>query len=292
MRASCKKGGIIMQTAKTTASASAGELRISAALPTATHQSIAGCLLTEISVYLKAREPKCRAVAAPFAVFFQNSGRDCVQPDIVVVQDEEKLDEEGCHGAPDWVIEIVSPDSRELDYGQKLGIYINEGVREYWIVDPEKKLIVAYYLEHPDVPVLYHFGDIAKPAVYPDLVIDSSLLARIQYRKAAGQPAAGPQVDPQAAPGDPYRAGRPVCQETSEAEDGDEQETITDPADVKAFQQEHLTDPAEIKAFLQEHFADLAAAKNKGQLLKAAMGALKGRAESSAVNEAVAELCR
>lgn len=278
MRASCKKGGIIMQTAKTTASASAGELRISAALPTATHQSIAGCLLTEISVYLKAREPKCRAVAAPFAVFFQNSGRDCVQPDIVVVQDEEKLDEEGCHGAPDWVIEIVSPDSRELDYGQKLGIYINEGVREYWIVDPEKKLIIAYYLEHPDVPVLYHFGDIAKPAVYPDLVIDSSLLARIQYRKAAGQPAAGPQVAPQADPGNPYRAGRTVCQETFEAENGDAQETITD--------------PAEVKAFLQEHFADLAAAKNKGQLLKAAMGALKGRAESRAVNEAVAELCR
>lgn len=243
-----------METTKTTVPKSAEGLRASTHFPTATHQSIAGCLLTEISVYLRAREPECRAVAASFAVFFKNSEKICVQPDIAVVQDEDKLDEEGCQGAPDWVIEIVSPASRELDYGQKLGIYIREGVREYWIVDPEKKLIVTYCLEHPDVPAIYRFGEIVKSDIYPDLVIDSSLLDRIQYKKAAV---------------------------TRDSQDGDTSALPT-----------ALTDPTEVKSFILEHFADLAAAGNKGQLLKAAMSTLKGRAESKVVNEAVAEICK
>lgn len=243
-----------METAKTTVPGYAEGLRASAHFPTATHQSIVSCLLTEISVYLKAREPECRAAAASFAVFFKNSGKICVQPDIVVVQDEDKLDEEGCHGAPDWVIEIVSPASRGLDYGQKLGIYIREGVREYWIVDPEKKLIVTFCLEHPDVPAIYHFGDIVKSDIYPDLLIDSSRLDRIQYKSDAV---------------------------TRNSQEGDMAALPT-----------ALTDPAEVKNFIQEHFADLAAAGNKGQLMKAAMNALKGRAESRIVNEAVVELCK
>lgn len=243
-----------METAKTTVPGSAEGLRASVRFPTATHQSIAGCLLAEISVYLRAREPECRAAAASFAVFFNDSEKKCMQPDIVVVQDEDKLDEEGCHGAPDWVIEIVSPASRGLDYGQKLGIYIREGVREYWIVDPEKKLIVTYCLEHPDVPAIYRFGDIVKSDIYPDLSIDSSLLDRIQYKKAA------------------------VIRNSQ-----DEDMSVLQTA---------LTDPAEVKSFILEHFADLAAAGNKGQLLKAAMSALKGRAESRVVNEAVAEICK
>lgn len=306
-----------METAKKTVSGSAEGLRASAHFPTTTHQSIAGCLLTEISVYLKAREPECRAVAAPFAVFFKNSGKICVQPDIVVVQDEEKLDEEGCHGAPDWVIEIVSPASRGLDYGQKLGIYIKEGVREYWIVDPEKKLIVAYCLEHPDVPAIYHFGDIIKSDIFPDLVIDSSRLDHIQYKKAANirnsqdehlvaslaaavkktlsetGGLASLSASSASIPADLVEdiitevlnsarrqpdTRHPACPEGSGSAGGDA------PA--------AMTDPAEVKSFILEHLADLAASGNKGQLMKAAMNALKGRAESKVVNEAVAELCK
>lgn len=251
-------------------------------LPTATHQGTVGCLFTEISVYLKARE-QCRIMAAPFAIFLKNPLEVCLQPDISVIQDAEKLDDEGCHGAPDWVIEVVSPFSRHADYGQKLGIYINAGVREYWIVDPEKKLIVAYCLEHPDVPAIYRFGDIIKSDIYPDLVIDSSLLDRIQYRKAVENrdtaDEAGNTVGNSIAGEPEYSDPQPASQSLPT---GTSEETPPEP----------ITDPAAIKAFLLEHFPDLAAAGSKGALLKAAMGTLKGRADSRAVNEVVAELCQ
>ena len=293
-----KPGGIIMQTlTKTTFSGSSEVQASTAPLPTATHQGITGCLFTEISVYLKAREPQCRIMAAPFAVFLKNAGNICLQPDITVVQDESKLDEEGCHGAPDWVIEVVSPASRKWDYGQKLGIYINAGVREYWIVDSEKKLIVAYCLEHPDVPAIYQFGDIIKSDIYPDLVIDSSQLNHIQYKKVADSRTAVSSASPASVPADlvenivarelsttgwRHDPLQPASQECSRSADEPAKEAV--PA--------AMTDPGEVKAFILEHFSDLAAARNKGQLMKAAMSALKGRAESRIVNEAVAELCK
>lgn len=296
-------------TTKTTFSGSS-EDQAASPLPTATHQSITGCLFTEISVYLKAREPQCRVMSAPFAVFFKNAGRICLQPDIVVVEDEGKLDEEGCHGAPDWVIEVVSSSSRHSDYGQKLGIYINAGVREYWIVDSEKKLIIAYCLERPDVPAIYHFGDIVKSDIYPDLIIDSSQLNQFQFKRAAGT-GNGQDGDivsslvsavKKALSGTDSRAPVPagliediVAKELSEAgllpdvgKTADQERS--DPAGEAV--PETMTDPVEVKSFILDHFADLAAAGNKGQLMKAAMSALKGRAESKIVNEAVAELCK
>lgn len=64
-----------------------------------------------------------------------------------MVCDPSKLDEKGCHGAPDWVIEIVSPGSKTMDYYTKLFKYRNAGVREYWIVDPIKKQVIVYRFE-------------------------------------------------------------------------------------------------------------------------------------------------
>lgn len=304
-----------METAKTIVSNAAKDLRASAHLPTATHQSIAGCLFTEISVYLKARQPQCRIMAAPFAVFLKNAGNICLQPDIVIVQDESKLDEEGCHGAPDWVIEVVSSSSRESDYGQKLGIYINAGVREYWIVDSEKKLIVAYCLEHPDVPAIYHFGDIIKSDIYPDLIIDSSQLDHIQYKKAADTrnsqdgdtvaslaaavtkalSEAGSLTSLSASPAsisaDLVKDIITEVLNTAKRQPGTQRPTRQEsPGSAGENAPAAMTDPAEVKNFILEHFADLAAAGNKAQLMKAAMTALKGRAESKVINEAVAEL--
>lgn len=71
-----------------------------------------------------------------------------LEPDICVICDPSKLDETGCHGAPDWVIEIVSPSSKARDYFKKLFKYRSAGVREYWIVDPAKKAVNVYQLEH------------------------------------------------------------------------------------------------------------------------------------------------
>lgn len=87
-------------------------------LSLATHQEIIGCLFTETAVYLRAKDERCRIMMSPFAVFLKDDGRNYLKPDISVVCDKERLDEEGCHGAPDWVIEVVSPASKALDYGK------------------------------------------------------------------------------------------------------------------------------------------------------------------------------
>lgn len=76
-----------------------------------------------------------------------------------------KLDEKGCHGAPDWVIEVVSPSSRSRDYMEKLFKYRTAGVREYWIVDPEKQRVMVYWFEQ-DIVEQYDFGTDIPVGIY------------------------------------------------------------------------------------------------------------------------------
>lgn len=81
-----------------------------------------------------------------FSIEIKND-KTYVEPDISVICDKNKLTDRGCNGAPDWVVEIVSPSSKRLDYSVKLFKYRSAGVREYWIVDPDKNRIMVYYFE-------------------------------------------------------------------------------------------------------------------------------------------------
>ena len=126
--------------------------------PSWTHQKISMFLSTEISSYIKNKDGKCEVVAAPFAVFLNKDDKNYMEPDISIICDPNKLDEKGCHGAPDWVIEIVSPRSRSMDYYKKLLKYNTAGVREYWVVDPEKKLVTVYRFEREEMEE-YSFGE-------------------------------------------------------------------------------------------------------------------------------------
>ena len=157
-----------------------GEMVMMAA-PTTTHQRILSWLITEITIRIRKKKGKCQVIPSPYAVILKEDGKNYLEPDIVVVCDESKLDDKGCHGAPDWVIEIVSPSSRSLDYVRKLNAYMEAGVREYWIVDSEKKSIVVYCMGHPDMPAIYHFGDSIKSEIYEDFIIDSAPLGEIHY---------------------------------------------------------------------------------------------------------------
>lgn len=85
----------------------------------------------------------------------------------------DKLNDKGCVGAPDWIIEIVSPGSRRMDYFTKLFKYRTAGVREYWIVDPDKKRITVYDFESEDTKD-YTFSDTIKVGIYDDLHINFS----------------------------------------------------------------------------------------------------------------------
>ncbi len=285
-------------------------------LPTTTHQSIIGCLFTEISVYLKAKEEGSRVIASPFGVFLKEDGRNYLEPDIAVVCDEGKLDDEGCHGAPDWVIEVVSSASRGIDYGKKLGAYIDAGVREYWIVDAEKKVIVAYYLEHPDIPVIHHFGDIVKSGIYQDLTIDSSQLEKIRYRKPSGRNREQEDVFSSLVSAVKKALAKEdgksevnasvvesvVREELREAREQLEECPAERPDLKEGYQRrydalseyvpETMTSAEEVRAYIENHFQDLVESRNKGQIMKAVMGALKGRADSRLINEAVANLCK
>lgn len=89
------------------------------AAPSLKHQEISMFLSVEISNHIRNNDGKCRVFAAPFAVFLNNN-IDYVEPDISVICDQSKLSDNGCHGAPDWVIEIVSPSSKPRDYLIKL----------------------------------------------------------------------------------------------------------------------------------------------------------------------------
>jgi Uma2 family endonuclease len=90
----------------------------------------------------------CKVFAAPYDVrpFYDDDEKDetVVQPDIVVVCDERKLAKHCCKGMPDFIAEIVSPSSAAKDMIVKLNLYLDAGVPEYWIVDPEKKTVQAY----------------------------------------------------------------------------------------------------------------------------------------------------
>lgn len=96
-----------------------------------------------------------------------------LEPDISVICDKNKLTEEGCKGAPDWILEIVSPSSRPMDYNKKLFKYRTAGVREYWIVDYGKNQIMVYNFEHDEMTD-YTFSDKVKAGIYEDLAIDFS----------------------------------------------------------------------------------------------------------------------
>ena len=85
--------------------------------------------------------------------------------------DPKKLDDRGCTGAPDWIVEIVSPSSKQMDYYKKLFKYRTAGVREYWVVDPDKNLILVYNFEQ-GTSEQYTLSDKVKAGIYENLVID------------------------------------------------------------------------------------------------------------------------
>lgn len=141
--------------------------------PSRNHQKILNYINTEINLYLRKGNGKCEVYPAPFAVFLNHDQINYVEPDISVICDNSKLNDRGCNGAPDWIIEIVSPGSRRLDYLVKLFKYRTAGVREYWIADLEKNRIMVYYFEG-DLIDEYTFKDKVKVNIYEDLYVDFS----------------------------------------------------------------------------------------------------------------------
>lgn len=147
-----------------------GELYMMAAL-SRIHQRLVKDFTYLIESYIRYKNGDCEVYPSPFAVFLNANNEIYLEPDISVICDKDKLTDEGCKGAPDWIIEIVSPSSRPMDYNKKLLKYGTAGVREYWIVDPMKQLIMVYNFEQ-DTYEQYSFSDKIKAGIYEDFEID------------------------------------------------------------------------------------------------------------------------
>ena len=144
------------------------------AAPSRIHQKILNFLNTEINIYIRSKDGSCEVYPAPFAVkLFEDDDKTVVEPDISVICDPNKLTERGCTGAPDWIVEIVSPSTSSHDYIRKLNLYAKAGVKEYWIIDPRTEKVFVYHLDQADVNAdSYTFQDKIKVNIYDDLWID------------------------------------------------------------------------------------------------------------------------
>ncbi|HAG69540.1 MAG TPA: Uma2 family endonuclease [Lachnospiraceae bacterium] len=147
------------------------------AAPARRHQGLVMELSYAVKSYIEAKKGSCRIYPAPFDVRLDENDDSVVQPDISVICDPSKLTDRGCTGAPDWIIEIVSPGNAAYDYITKLKKYLAAGVREYWIVDPDTDSVTVYDLTSEKlVPEQFGFKDTVKSLTFDDLSIDLAKL--------------------------------------------------------------------------------------------------------------------
>ena len=129
------------------------------AAPSRIHQYLLTEILFQIKTHIKINNGKCHVYPAPFDVKLFEDDATVVQPDISVICDPKKLTEQGCCGAPDWIIEISSESNYKHDYVTKMVYYQRAGVKEYWIVDPLEKNIYVYDFENTRNSGIYSFGE-------------------------------------------------------------------------------------------------------------------------------------
>lgn len=162
-----------------------GHIYNMAAAPSRIHQKIIMELAAEIRNYIKTNNGSCEVYPSPFDVILKNkdeevsNSKNIVQPDISVICDKNKLTDKGCTGAPDMIIEVVSPFNPNSDYIRKLNLYDQYKVREYWIVNPMDETILVYMLDKSNqyaAPKGYTFKDKIKVGIYDNLKIDFNSL--------------------------------------------------------------------------------------------------------------------
>jgi len=125
--------------------------------PSPIHQDISAELTFQLKAYLKGKP--CKLFPAPFDVRLNADDEDdtVVQPDLTVVCDKSKIDDKGCRGVPDFVIEILSPSNAKYDRWVKSNLYRSVKVREYWIVSPDEKIVDVYILNDSDGNYIHKF---------------------------------------------------------------------------------------------------------------------------------------
>ncbi|MCD8023073.1 MAG: Uma2 family endonuclease [Lachnospiraceae bacterium] len=144
------------------------------AAPSTQHQRIVHHLDRMIGNYIAEKKGFCEVFPAPFAVFLNKDEYNYFEPDLTIVCDPSKVNEKGCEGAPDWIIEIVSPSTKYMDYVRKMLKYQAAGVREYWVVDVARNRVTVYNFE-AKTNEEYTMTDVVPCGIYDgDLKVDFS----------------------------------------------------------------------------------------------------------------------
>ena len=125
------------------------------ASPVSVHQAIAGWIHSQFLSFVRQNKGICYPFIAPLDVQLDQDEYTVVQPDVMILCDRDKLKNGRIFGAPDFILEVLSPSTRKKDMSLKLEKYIQAGVREYWLLDPDKKQLLQHDLEHLSFPVIY-----------------------------------------------------------------------------------------------------------------------------------------
>ena len=150
--------------------------------PNSRHQNIVYELGFAIGGYIKKKKGTCRVYPGPFDVELPTKKGTVVMPDLTVICDTSKVDAKGCKGVPDWIIEVLSASTQVRDKKEKLAVYEEAGVREYWIVDPVENKVCVYRLTERDgqkmysLPDTYSFDEEISVGIYDDFKIRMSEL--------------------------------------------------------------------------------------------------------------------
>ena len=148
------------------------------ASPSRIHQEIIIELTYHFQHYIKSNKGNCKIYAAPFAVNLNANDQTFVETDISIICEPDKLSDRGCEGAPDLVIEVVSPSSHRMDYIKKTALYADAGVREYWIVDPATDQTTLYRFEETDAPDIIPFDQDIQVGIYENLQVNIAELLK------------------------------------------------------------------------------------------------------------------
>ena len=127
--------------------------------PASAHQLIAGYIYNQLFNHITSKHGDCLPMISPIDVQLDCDDKTMVEPDVIVVCDRNKVIKRCVYGAPDFVLEVLSPSTKKKDMIVKLNKYMNAGVREYWMIDPDKKVVSIYDFEHEDYPLICGFED-------------------------------------------------------------------------------------------------------------------------------------
>lgn len=122
--------------------------------PTFLHQRIAGEVYRQIANFIMDNGGNCQPLIAPIDIQLDCDNRTMVQPDVAILCHNDKVRRWGVYGCPDFVLEVISPSTKKKDYTKKMYKYMNAGVREYWIVDPYQKVLIIYFFENDEYPMI------------------------------------------------------------------------------------------------------------------------------------------